>query len=149
MATLTVAILTQNEAKRIGACIRSAQFADQVLVIDGGSTDGTADLARGLGAEVHVYPDWQGFAAQRNRQIAHARGDFILFLDADEEITTELRAELRDVVARNEAAVWSVGWTQVAFGRGKLVLWLGFTCRCCRWRTSILLPMTSPKSWRS
>ena len=94
MATLTVAILTQNEAKRIGACIRSAQFADQVLVIDGGSTDGTADLARGLGAEVHVYADWQGFAAQRNRQIAHARGDFILFLDADEEITTELRTEL-------------------------------------------------------
>jgi glycosyltransferase involved in cell wall biosynthesis len=117
MATLTVAILTQNEAKRIGACIRSAQFADQVLVIDGGSTDGTAELARGLDAEVHVYADWQGFAAQRNRQIAHARGDFILFLDADEEITTELRAELRDVVARNEAAVWSVGWTQVAFGR--------------------------------
>lgn len=117
MATLTIAILTLNEAKRIGACLSSAEFADQLLVIDGGSTDGTADLAREHGAEVHVYADWQGFAAQRNRQIAHARGDFILFLDADEEITPELRAELRDVVARNEAAVWSVGWTQVAFGR--------------------------------
>lgn len=117
MAQLTVAILTLNEAKRITACIRSAQFADQVLVIDGGSTDGTAELARGLGAEVHSYPDWQGFAAQRNRQIAHARGEFILFLDADEEITPALRDELQAVLARREPVVWSVGWTQVAFGQ--------------------------------
>lgn len=117
MAQLTVAILTLNEAKRITACIRSAQFADQVLVIDGGSTDGTAELARGLGAEVHSYPDWQGFAEQRNRQIAHARGEFILFLDADEEIPPALRDELQAVLARREPVVWSVGWTQVAFGQ--------------------------------
>lgn len=117
MATLTVAILTLNEAKRISACVRSAQFADQVLVLDGGSTDGTAELARELGAEVHVYADWQGFAAQRNRQIAHARGDLILFLDADEEIPPELRAELQAVAAAGEQATWCLRWTQVAFGK--------------------------------
>lgn len=117
MVTLTVAILTLNEAKRISACIRSAQFADQVLVIDGGSTDGTVELARELGADVHIYPDWQGFAAQRNRQIAHARGDFVLFLDADEELTAELREELREVLDSGEQATWSIRWTQVAFGK--------------------------------
>ena len=117
MATLTIAILTLNEAKRIGACVQSARFADQVLVIDGGSTDGTVDQARELGAEVHTYADWQGFAAQRNRQIAHARGDYILFLDADEEITAELRDELQAVTAAAEPATWCIRWTQVAFGK--------------------------------
>lgn len=117
MATLTIAILTLNEAKRISACIRSAQFADQVLVVDGGSTDGTAELARELGAEVHIHADWQGFAVQRNRQIGYARGDFILFLDADEEITAELRQELRAVIASGEQATWSIRWTHVAFGK--------------------------------
>jgi len=52
--TLTVAVLTFNEAANIEACLRSAAFADQLLVIDGGSTDGTADVARALGAEVRV-----------------------------------------------------------------------------------------------
>lgn len=117
MATLTVAVLTLNEAKRISACLASARFADQLLVVDGGSTDGTAERARALGAEVHTYSDWQGFATQRNRLIAHARCDYILFLDADEEITPALGDELRAVLASGEAAVWSVGWIQVAFGQ--------------------------------
>lgn len=117
MATLTIAILALNEAKRLGACLRSAQFADQLLVIDGGSTDGSTELARELGAEVHTYADWQGFAVQRNRQIAHARGDFILFLDADEEISTGLRDELRQVTAAGTPGTWCIRWTQVAFGR--------------------------------
>ena len=117
MATLTIAVLALNEAKRLGDCLRSAQFADQLLVIDGGSTDGTVELARELGAEVHSYPDWQGFAVQRNRQIAHARSDFILFLDADEEISPALQGELRAVVAAGVAGTWCIRWTQVAFGR--------------------------------
>jgi glycosyltransferase involved in cell wall biosynthesis len=117
MATLTIAILTLNESKRIGACIRSASFADQVLVIDGGSRDDTVEIARGLGAEVHIYPDWQGFAHQRNHQLTHAHGDYIFFLDADEEITDGLREELQQVVRSNADGVWIVRWIQVAFGR--------------------------------
>lgn len=117
MATLTIAILTLNEAKRISACVQSARFADQVLVVDGGSADGTGDIARALGAEVWVYSDWQGFATQRNRQIEHARGDYLLFLDADEEITPALRDEIQQVLRSGEDGVWAVRWTQVAFGR--------------------------------
>ena len=106
-ATLTIAVLTLNEAKRISACLGSAGFADQLLVVDGGSTDGTAEIARELGAEVHTYSDWQGFAAQRNRLIAHARCDFILFLDADEEITPALRDELQGRVRKRLEALLS------------------------------------------
>src|SRR3989344_4608592 len=69
--TLTVAVLTHNEAHRIEACLKSAAFADQLLVVDSGSTDNTVAIAQSLGAEVHSYPDWQGFAVQRNRLLAH------------------------------------------------------------------------------
>lgn len=115
--TLTVAVLTHNEARRIEACLRSASFADQVVVVDSGSTDGTVDIARSLGAEVHSHPDWQGFAMQRNRLLAQARGDYIFFLDADEVITPELASEIRAIVASGQRAVWRVRWRMVAFGR--------------------------------
>src|SRR6218665_2275442 len=92
--TLTVAVLTHNEAHRIEACLRSPAFADQ-LVVDSGSEDDTVAMARRLGAEVHSYPDWQGFAVQRNRLLAHARGDYVFFLDADEVMTPEFAQELQ------------------------------------------------------
>lgn len=92
--TLTVAVLTLNEAHRIEACLQSAAFADQLLVVDSGSTDDTVAIAQRLGAEVHSYPDWKGFAVQRNRLLAHARGDYIFFLDADEVMTPAFAQEL-------------------------------------------------------
>jgi glycosyltransferase involved in cell wall biosynthesis len=117
MPTLTIAVLTLNEAEQIDACLRSAAFADQLLVIDSGSTDTTVALAQGLGAEVHVHADWQGFAVQRNRQIAHTRSDWVLFLDADEVIPPALADEIRQAVTRDDTRVYDVAWLQMAFGR--------------------------------
>ena len=115
--TLTIGILTLNEESNIEACLRSASFADQVLVVDSGSTDRTTDIASAQGAQVHLYADWQGFAVQRNRLLAHATGDYIFFLDADETISPALRAELQAVVASGEQAIWQVRWRMVAFGQ--------------------------------
>lgn len=115
--TLTVAVLALNEAQRIEQCLRSAAFADQLLVVDGGSTDDTVALARQAGAQVYVYPDWQGFAVQRNRLIAHATGDYIFFLDADEVMSVAFAQELRAAVASGVRAVWKIRWRMVAFGR--------------------------------
>ena len=114
--TLTVAVLTHNEAHRIEACLRSAAFADQLLVVDSGSTDDTVARAMALGAEVHSYPDWQGFALQRNRLLAHARGDYIFFLDADEVMTPAFAQELQAIVRSGEQAVWTIRWRMVAYG---------------------------------
>jgi len=114
--TLTIAVLTKNEAHRIRTCLKSADFADQRIVVDSGSTDQTCELARAEGAEVFDYPDWQGFAIQRNRLIQHAIGDYIFFLDADEVITPELKNELQQVVHSGERAVWKIQWRMVAFG---------------------------------
>lgn len=116
-AKLTIGILTLNEEKRIANCIKSACFADQIIVVDSGSKDNTREIAAALGAEVHEYPEWQGFAAQRNRVLRHARGEYIFFLDADEEITPELQKEIEAVVAAGQDEIWEVQWNQVAFGR--------------------------------
>ncbi|MEN9842268.1 MAG: hypothetical protein RLZZ612_97 [Pseudomonadota bacterium] len=117
MPTLTIAVLTLNEAEQIQACLQSAAFADQVLVVDSGSTDDTVALARALGAHVEIHADWQGFAEQRNRLLAHTRGDWVLFLDADEVITPELAQDIQAAVARDAAVVYDVTWLQVAFGQ--------------------------------
>lgn len=115
--TLTVAVLTLNEAPRIEQCLHSAAFADQLLVVDGGSTDQTVALARRAGAQVYEYPDWQGFAVQRNRLLAHATGDYVFFLDADEVMSPAFAQELRAAVASGARAVWKIRWRMVAFGR--------------------------------
>lgn len=90
---LTVAILARDEADRIGDAIRSASFADEVLVLDCGSRDRTVSLSRELGARV-VETDWPGFVEQRNRALGEARGARVFFLDADERITPELARAL-------------------------------------------------------
>ncbi|MDD2545326.1 MAG: glycosyltransferase family 2 protein [Burkholderiaceae bacterium] len=115
--TLTVAVLTLNEAHRIEACLRSAAFADQIVVVDSGSTDDTVARAQALGAEVYSYPDWQGFAVQRNRLLAHARSDYVFFLDADEVMTPAFQEELQAIVRSGEQAVWKIRWRMVAFGQ--------------------------------
>ena len=114
---LTIGVLTMNEERRIARCLQSAAFADEVIVVDSGSQDRTMDIAREMGAAVYSHPDWQGFAAQRNRLLAQASGEYIFFLDADEEITPALQAEIEAAVRSGEAAVWEVQWEQVAFGR--------------------------------
>ena len=117
MATLTIGILTMNEERRIAACIDSAAFADQIIVVDSGSSDGTVEIATAKGVEVYSYPDWQGFAVQRNRILQHATGDWIFFLDADEVVTPALAQEMRAIVDGNVACVWEVAWEQIAYGQ--------------------------------
>ena len=115
--TLGIAVLTLNEAARIEACLRSAAFADQIVVIDSGSTDDTREQAERLGAQVHLHADWQGFAVQRTRALEHLQTDCVFFLDADEEIPPALRDEIERAVASGEDAIWRVWWDEVAFGR--------------------------------
>lgn len=91
---MSVTVITHNEAHNIEACLRSVSFADQVVVLDSGSTDDTVQIARSLGAEVAVSPDWPGFGIQKNRALALASSDWVLSLDADERVTPELQAEI-------------------------------------------------------
>jgi glycosyltransferase involved in cell wall biosynthesis len=115
--TLCIGILTLNEERRIAQCIQCAHFADQIVVVDSGSQDGTVALAQSLGAQVHSHTDWQGFAEQRNRLIQHCQADYIFFLDADEQIPAELAAEIQAAVQSQAQLTWEVLWNQVAYGK--------------------------------
>jgi len=97
--TLSVIVITRNEAASIARCIESVAWADEVIVLDSASTDGTADIARGLKAKVETATKWPGFGAQKNRVLALATGDWVLSLDADEWVTDALRAEIRRTIA--------------------------------------------------
>ena len=91
---LSVALIARNEVHNLADCLRSVAWADEVVVIDSGSTDGTQALAESLGARVISTSDWPGFGVQKNRALDACTGDWILSLDADERVTAELQAEI-------------------------------------------------------
>jgi len=97
---VTATIITLNEAANIEACLASVAWADEVLVVDSGSTDGTPDLARATGARV-IVRDWPGYAEQKNIAAREAAHDWILSVDADERVTPELAAEIQATLVRD------------------------------------------------
>lgn len=97
-ASITVVIPTRNEAGTIAACIRHLDWVDDVIIVDGGSTDDTVERARAAGARV-ITDGPRGIAEQRNTGIAAARHDWVFALDADEQIGPELARELITVQA--------------------------------------------------
>jgi glycosyltransferase involved in cell wall biosynthesis len=97
--SLSVIVIAKNEAAVIERCLSSVAWADEIIVFDTDSSDGTPDLARRLRARVESAPDWPGFGPQKNRALALATGDWILSLDADEWVTPELRAEIERTIA--------------------------------------------------
>jgi glycosyltransferase involved in cell wall biosynthesis len=107
LASLSVTVITQNEAHNIEDCLRSVLFAKQIVVLDSGSTDGTVELARAMGAEITISSDWQGFGIQKNRALALANADWVLSLDADERVTSELQAEILATMAAPAFDVYS------------------------------------------
>ena len=100
---LSVVVITRNEEARLRACLESAAWADELVVVDAESQDKTVQIAREFTDRVLVRP-WAGFAEQKNFAVAQATGDWILSLDADEEIPPELRAEIGALLAAEAAA---------------------------------------------
>ena len=103
MPRLSVILITKNEAANIRACLESVAWADEIVVVDSGSTDGTLEIVREFTARVYVHVDWPGFGPQKNRALNYATGDWVLSLDADERVTPELRAEIEAVLAAPQA----------------------------------------------
>jgi glycosyltransferase involved in cell wall biosynthesis len=97
-------VIAKNEAKRIGACIDSLSFCDEVVVIDSGSTDGTLEIVRSKGA-VLIERAWGGMNDQKDFGRAHAKGEWVLNLDADEVVSPELRDEIRRAIEQDDPRI--------------------------------------------
>lgn len=95
--SISAVILTRNEAKNIERCLRSVQWVDEIVVTDAESTDGTAEIAKNFGAKVIIHP-WEGAGAQYALGTAHATGNWMLVVDADEEVTPELANAIQGVI---------------------------------------------------
>ena len=100
---LTVTVITYNESEHIAAALDSVAWADEIVVVDSGSTDGTADIARGKATRV-ITRAWDGYSAQKNFAADEASNDWVLSMDADERVTPALAIEIRELLDRGPAA---------------------------------------------
>jgi len=117
--SITATIICRNEADRIEACLDSiAGWVDEIVVLDSGSTDGTLDIVRRYTDKVWE-TDWPGFGPQRNRALERATGDWILYIDADERVTPELRAEVDRVMCAPDfdRTLLKMPWRTLLFGK--------------------------------
>jgi glycosyltransferase involved in cell wall biosynthesis len=96
--TLSVVLITLNEAANLPRTLASVRGLGEIIVLDSGSTDATLDIARSFGAQVFT-ESWKGFGLQKNSAISHATSDWILSLDADEELSPALAAEIQSLLA--------------------------------------------------
>jgi len=98
-----VVIITKNEEDRIGTLLRSVSFADEILVVDSGSSDRTLEICKSYGANI-FHQEWLGYAGQKQFAMEKASGDWILSLDADEVIPEQTRQEILNVLSFDNVA---------------------------------------------
>jgi glycosyltransferase involved in cell wall biosynthesis len=96
-APLSAVIIARNAAHLLPSCLDSIAFADEIVVVDSGSTDGTAEVAAARGARV-VQCEWRGYGRQKQFAVEQARNDWVLCVDSDERVSPELRKEILDAL---------------------------------------------------
>ncbi len=120
---LSAAIITKNEEDKIADCIDSLSFADEIVVVDSGSTDRTVELARARGAKV-VHNDWPGHVGQKNFALDQTTGDWTISLDADERVSKRLRDEILVTLENPKADGYAIP---------RLVYYINRWIRHCGW----------------
>ncbi|KAB0302205.1 glycosyltransferase family 2 protein [Vibrio fortis] len=117
--TLAVALIVKNEAKNLDACLKTvAEWVDEIVILDSGSTDETEKVARKFTEKFHVNKNWPGFGPQRRLAQKYVESDFILWLDADERITDELKVSIQQAIEKNEPnTLYSICRLSWVFGR--------------------------------
>lgn len=117
MATLSIALIVKNETLNLAASLETAKWADEIVVLDAGSTDNTIEIAKQYTDNVYINADWQGYGKQRQRLQDFCSSDWILMLDADERLTPELINEIKKVLAAdNRNTVYALARLSWCFG---------------------------------
>ncbi|MCO7254963.1 glycosyltransferase family 2 protein [Dickeya oryzae] len=102
---LSVVLISHNAAELLPDCLASVAWADEIIVLDSGSSDDTLDIARRHGAQVYQNTDWPGFGKQRQLAQQYASGDYIFMIDTDERVTPALRHAIEAVLESPESDV--------------------------------------------
>lgn len=108
MRSLSVIIITKNEQAHIAECLESVSFADEIIVLDSGSSDDTCAIARRLGAQVYHTTYWPGFGQQKNKALSLATKEWVLSIDADERVPVALALEIQNALANPTADAYTV-----------------------------------------
>ncbi|EKY1985094.1 glycosyltransferase family 2 protein [Cronobacter sakazakii] len=117
-ARLSVVMIAKNAASLLPDCLASAAWADEIVVLDSGSSDDTVAVATAAGAKVFTESDWQGYGIQRQRAQQYASGDYILMIDTDERVTPELAQAIHQVLENPDPqAVYSIARRNLFLGR--------------------------------
>lgn len=113
---LSAVLITRNAARQIEACLQSAAFADEIVVVDSGSSDATAEIALKYGARV-ISQEWLGFGRQKQFAVEQARNDWVLCLDADERVSEALRASISAALRNPSAGAYRMARSNRFMGR--------------------------------
>ncbi len=119
MPTLAVALIVKNEAQELPFCLNSVKdWVDEIIVLDSGSTDGTQAIAQSYGAKIYSNTHWPGFGKQRQLAQTYIKSDYVLWLDADERVTPELKAQIQAAVASDEShTLYQINRLSEVFGK--------------------------------
>ncbi len=107
MPSLSITLITKNEAHNVRRCLESVKWANEIIVLDSGSTDDTVAICREYTDKIFI-TDWPGFGPQKNRALEKATGEWILSIDADEEIPPALRDEIQATIADPKYAAYTI-----------------------------------------
>lgn len=117
--TLAIAMIVKNEAKHLAACLDTVKdWVDEIVILDSGSRDQTKEIALNYTSKFYQNSEWLGFGKQRQRAQQYVDSDYVLWLDADERITPELKQSILQAVVLNKTnTLYQIGRSSEVFGR--------------------------------
>lgn len=116
---LAVAIIVKNEAENLSKCLESIKgWVDEIVIVDSGSTDNTIEIAKKYTDKIFIHAQWKGFGKQRQIAQSYVESEYLLWLDADEYVTNELKQSILTAIRNNkEKTVYQIGRLSEVFGR--------------------------------
>ena len=115
--SLSVGLITYNEERRLGRTLESIKnIADEIIIVDSNSTDNTVEIAKEYGAKLYV-ENWKGYGLQKNSVIEKCTKDWILLIDADEVISSDLSKKILEVIKEGKEELYDINFTSVCFGK--------------------------------
>jgi glycosyltransferase involved in cell wall biosynthesis len=123
MNKISVAIITKNEEKNIGRCLESVKWADEIVIVDSGSTDLTLEICKKYNCKAYK-SSWLGFSRTKQLAVDHCRYEWVLVIDADEEVTENLKTKIRDAIKSPGLSAYRI--KRRSFYLGKLIKYCGW-----------------------